>query len=205
MAFDIGRRQFVSALAGVAATWPLAARASVMRRIGVLSGTSVDDAQGQADVAAFLQELQQLGWTEGRNVHIETRWAGGNLANLRKYAAELIALAVKDCITARSPSAGMDGQFGRSSPRLGRSIARLNPWPARSLGSGTSLLLWLCDFATSAPFLAPLMATSAPLLAPLMATNSPLVTALHAQRPAGRRWGSSRRRGRSLGLSIGPR
>ena len=102
MAFDIGRRQFVSAPAGVAATWPLAARASVMRRIGVLSGTSVDDAQGQADVAAFLQELQQLGSTEGRNVHIETRWAGGNLANLRKYAAELIALAVKDCI--KSPA-----------------------------------------------------------------------------------------------------
>ncbi len=96
MAFDVGRRQFVSALAGVAATWPLAARAqqpSVMRRIGVLNGTGVDDTQGQADVAAFLQGLQQLGWTEGRNVHIETRWAAGNLANLRKYAAELVALA----------------------------------------------------------------------------------------------------------------
>ena len=96
MAFDVGRRQFVSELAGVAATWPLAARAqqpSVMRRIGVLNGTGVDDTQGQADVAAFLQGLQQLGWTEGRNVHIETRWAAGNLANLRKYAAELVALA----------------------------------------------------------------------------------------------------------------
>ena len=68
MAFDIGRRQFVSALAGVAATRPLAARASVMRRIGVLNRTSVVDTQGQADVAAFLQELQQLGWTGGRNV-----------------------------------------------------------------------------------------------------------------------------------------
>ena len=51
-----------------------------MRRVGVLSG-SADDPQGQADVAAFLQGLQQLGWTDGRNVRIDTRWAAGNAAD----------------------------------------------------------------------------------------------------------------------------
>jgi putative tryptophan/tyrosine transport system substrate-binding protein len=64
-----------------------------MRRIGVLSGVAADDPDGQALSAAFRQELQQLGWTEGRNVHIDSRWAAGNAADARKYAAELVALA----------------------------------------------------------------------------------------------------------------
>ncbi len=107
MAIDIGRRKFTAAL-GSAVAWPLnawAQQAEGVRRVGVLNGTSVDDTQGQADDAAFLQGLQQLGWTEGRNVHIETRWAAGNLADLRKYAAELVALA-PDVILATGSTAG---------------------------------------------------------------------------------------------------
>jgi len=64
-----------------------------MQRIGVLNGASAGDAQGQADLAAFLQGLQQLGWTADRNVRFDIRWGAGNAASIRKYAAELVALA----------------------------------------------------------------------------------------------------------------
>src|ERR1700733_11832685 len=94
MAVDIGRRKFIAALGG-AAVWPLTAQAQQaerMQRIGVLNGAA-DDPDQQARLAAFLQGLQQLGWTDGRNVHIDTRWAAGNTADVRKYAAELVTLA----------------------------------------------------------------------------------------------------------------
>ena len=88
------RREFITLLGGVAVTWPLAARAQQPgKRIGILMSLAADDWQGQARVAAFIQRLRELGWTEGRNVRIETRWAAGNPANTRKFAAELVALA----------------------------------------------------------------------------------------------------------------
>ena len=90
------RREFITLLGGAAAAWPLAARAQQgerMRRIGVLMACAADDAEAQARLAAFLQGLQQLGWTVGRNVRIDTRWAAGNADDNRKYAAELVALA----------------------------------------------------------------------------------------------------------------
>ena len=108
MAIDIARRKFVAALSGAVA-WPLTARAQQvdrMRRVGVLNGSGVDDTQGQADVAAFLQGLQQLGWTESRNVHIETRWGGGNPADLRKYASELVTLAPDVILAGGAASVG---------------------------------------------------------------------------------------------------
>ncbi len=95
MAIGIGRRELIAALGCVGVTWPLAARAQQgepMRRIGVLSGAAAANPNGQAEYEAFLQGLQQLGWTEGRNVHSDVRWAAGNPAETRKYAAELIAL-----------------------------------------------------------------------------------------------------------------
>jgi len=79
-----------------AAAWPLAARAQQaerMRRIGVLMPATADDLDGQARIAAFRQGLQQLGWTDGRNVRIDTRWSAGDADDIRKYAAELAALA----------------------------------------------------------------------------------------------------------------
>ena len=75
------RREFITLLGGAAAAWPLAARAQQperVRRIGVLMTTAADDAEAQARIAAFLQGLQQLGWTDGRNVRIDTRWAAGD-------------------------------------------------------------------------------------------------------------------------------
>src|SRR2546429_1062917 len=88
------RRKFVTLLGGAAA-WPLAARAQQgerMRRIGVLLPTAPDDAVFQTRMAVFLGGLQQLGWTDGRNVRIDTRWAAGDADLIRKYAGELVAL-----------------------------------------------------------------------------------------------------------------
>jgi ABC-type uncharacterized transport system substrate-binding protein len=90
------RRAFIALLAGAAATWPLVARAQQpeqMRRIGVLMNAVADDPQGQARIAAFQQTLQQLGWSEGRNVRIDARWGGNDVERDRRYAAELVALA----------------------------------------------------------------------------------------------------------------
>ena len=88
--FGMRRRDFVALLGGAAAVWPLAARAQQperVRRIGVLMAQGADDPAQQARVAAFLQGLQQFGWTAGRNLHIDTRWAGA-ADDIRKYAAK---------------------------------------------------------------------------------------------------------------------
>jgi putative ABC transport system substrate-binding protein len=89
------RRDFLRVLGGAAAPWPLAARAQQgerMRRISVLLPASADDAEFQARIGAFLQGLQQSGWSIGRNVRIETRWASTNAADIRRVAAELTSL-----------------------------------------------------------------------------------------------------------------
>jgi putative ABC transport system substrate-binding protein len=95
-ASHIGRRKFLATLGGAAAAWPLAARAQQgerVRRIGVLHALAADDPEGQARLTAFVQGLQELGWTDGRNVRIDYRWAGGDAERSRRYAAELVALA----------------------------------------------------------------------------------------------------------------
>jgi putative ABC transport system substrate-binding protein len=90
------RRDFVEAIAGLAATWPLAARAQQpeqMRRIGILMNRAEDDAEGRTRLAAFRQALEQLGWNEGRNMRIDIRWGEDKVDLERKYAVELVALA----------------------------------------------------------------------------------------------------------------
>jgi putative tryptophan/tyrosine transport system substrate-binding protein len=93
---QLKKRDFITLLGGAAA-WPLVARAQQgerMRRIGVLAaGTAANDRDLQTRMAAFAQSLQQLGWTDGRNMRIEYRWSAGNDAHTRKHAAELVALA----------------------------------------------------------------------------------------------------------------
>ena len=86
--------------------WPLALRAQQperMRRIGVLMNTVPDDPVAQAQAKAFQQGLQQLGWTDGRNVRIDYRWTAGDLENSRKYAAELVALAPDIILASSTP------------------------------------------------------------------------------------------------------
>ena len=100
------RRTFITLLGGVA-VWPLAARAQQperVRRIGVLMASAADDSENQARMAAFLEGLAQLGWTDGRNVRIDTRWATTNADDLRRHAAELAAL-VPDVLVAASGTA----------------------------------------------------------------------------------------------------
>src|SRR5262249_34039841 len=107
MSAKIKRRQFITLLGGAAAAWPLAARAQqsgAMRRIGVLMNLASDDAEGQARLAALHQGLQQLGWTVGRNVQIDYRWGAGNADYIRKFAAELVALAPDVILSTGSPS-----------------------------------------------------------------------------------------------------
>jgi ABC-type uncharacterized transport system substrate-binding protein len=95
MMATLKRREFITLLGGTAAAWPLVASAQQerMRRIGVPHNFAADDPLGQARNGVFLQGLQQAGWTIGRNVQIETRWAAGDADRLRTYAAELVTLA----------------------------------------------------------------------------------------------------------------
>jgi putative ABC transport system substrate-binding protein len=89
------RRDFIKVVPGSAIAGPFAVRAQQqdrMRRVGVLLPTAADNAVFQARMAAFLSGLQQLGWTEGRNVRIDTRWYAGDADLIRKYAVELVAL-----------------------------------------------------------------------------------------------------------------
>jgi len=104
---QLGRREFITLLGGATVAWPLAARAQQperMRRILVLISTAADDPDAQGPlIAAFLQGLQKLGWTDGRNVQINTRWGGSNPDRMRTYVAELAAL-VPDVILAIGPA-----------------------------------------------------------------------------------------------------
>jgi putative ABC transport system substrate-binding protein len=117
------RRTFITLLGGAAAApamiWPLAARAQQgerMRRIGVLMTTAANDTEGQARIAAFQQVLQQSGWTDGRNVRIDTRWSAGNADDFRKYAAELVALAPDVILATGTPSVAPLLQVTRTMP-----------------------------------------------------------------------------------------
>src|SRR5262249_955820 len=90
------RREFIALLGSSAVAWPLAARAQQaerMRRIGILMNLAADDPEGRARIEAFVQGLQQLGWTVGRNLQIDTRWAAADADLFRRYATELLELA----------------------------------------------------------------------------------------------------------------
>ena len=90
------RRELITLLGGLAVAWPIAAaaqQAGGMRRIGVLMGYAESDSQAQANIAAFRDGLQKLGWTEGRNTRIDTRWAASADAEaMQRFAKELVAL-----------------------------------------------------------------------------------------------------------------
>src|SRR5262245_8837850 len=103
------RREFISLIGGGAVAWPLAARAQQSDRVRVIGSLNIlaeDDPAAKLRNAAFKQSLQQLGWTEGSNVRIEERWAGGDAGRVHKYAAELAALAPDVVLTAGSVTMG---------------------------------------------------------------------------------------------------
>src|ERR1700730_1148571 len=112
------RREFITFLGGAVAL-PRAARAQQperMRRIGILLPAAADDTDYQARVGAFLQALALLGWTIGRNVRIDTRWAGANAADIRRHAAELAALAPDVILAEGASTVGALLQATRSVP-----------------------------------------------------------------------------------------
>ena len=114
----MNRRKFITLL-GSAAAWPLAATAQQperVRRIGVLTPFAADDPEAKARVEAFVQALQQLGWSVGRNVQIDIRWGAGDAERTRHYAAELVALAPDAILAAGGATVGPLLQATRSVP-----------------------------------------------------------------------------------------
>jgi putative ABC transport system substrate-binding protein len=114
----VKRREFITLIGGTA-SWPLAARAQQperMRRIGVLMNLASDDTEGQARLAAFHQGLQQLGWTVGRNVQIDYRWAADDTGRFHRYAEELLALAPDVVLASGTPSVQALQQATRTVP-----------------------------------------------------------------------------------------
>jgi putative ABC transport system substrate-binding protein len=113
------RRDFITLLGGAASAWPPTAWAQQrerMRRIGVLMPAVASDSEYQARVGTFLQALALLGWSIGRNVQIETRWATADPAELRRHAAELVALAPDVVVASSSPTVVALEQATRTVP-----------------------------------------------------------------------------------------
>ena len=113
------RRDFLAVLGGAPAFWPLVTRAQQsdrVRRIGVLLPAAANDPQFQIWVGAFLQGLALAGWTIGSNVRIDTRWATANAAEVRRHAAELVALAPDVILAHGSSPAGLLLQVTRTIP-----------------------------------------------------------------------------------------
>jgi ABC-type uncharacterized transport system substrate-binding protein len=119
-------------IGGAAATWPLAARAlqpDRMRRIGVLMGFAESDHEAQSWVAAFREELQKLGWTEGRNIEIDTRWATADVESMQRFAKELVTLQLDLILTSSTPATAAMLQQTRTTPVI-------FVWVADPVGSG---------------------------------------------------------------------
>ena len=115
----VRRRDFIKVIAGSMAVWPLAARAQQpeqVRRIGVLMSDVAEDSEGQARLTAFVQALQQLGWTDGRNVRIDIRWGGADADRHRRYAAELVTLAPDVIFATTTPVVAALQQATRTVP-----------------------------------------------------------------------------------------
>ena len=101
------RREFITLLCGVVAAWPRSARAQQperVRRIGVLMGFAERDSLGQAAFAAFRDGLEKLGWTEGRNIQIDTRWATTDVESIQRFAKELVALKPELLVSTSTPT-----------------------------------------------------------------------------------------------------
>jgi len=114
------RREFITFVGGAAVSWPLTTRAQQhtagVRRIGVLMNYAADDQAAQTRLTAFLQQMQQLGWSEGHNLHSEIRWGAGDAQRIQKAAAELVALAPDVTLVTGSPAAAPLLQATRTLP-----------------------------------------------------------------------------------------
>jgi putative ABC transport system substrate-binding protein len=196
------RREFITLLGGAAA-WPLAARAQQrehMRRIGVLWPLAADDPISQARNAAFLQALQQLGWTVGQNIQIDYRWSAGNDEVTRKYAVELAALAPEVILASGSAATGPLLQATRTVPI----VFAIVPDPvgagfvdslARPGGNATGFISF--DYGISGKWLE-LLKEIAPSVTRAAILRDPAITAGIGQ------WGAIQTAAPSLGLETSP-
>src|SRR5215475_13566822 len=114
------RREFITLLGGAAAVWPLASRAQqpapAVRRIAVLLRVAKDDPDAQRDLQAFSEELQKLGWTTGRTILIEYRYASGDAAQMQTYAAEVVRLPAEVVLASGSLAVAALQQETQSTP-----------------------------------------------------------------------------------------
>jgi putative tryptophan/tyrosine transport system substrate-binding protein len=121
MAIRIGRRDFITLLGAAGVAWPLAANAQQgdrVRRIGVLMQTADDDPEARVDLAAFLQGLEESGWTLGRNVQIDYRWGGVDAERARTYMTELLALTPDILLAVGDPVAAALQQATHTVPTV---------------------------------------------------------------------------------------
>jgi putative ABC transport system substrate-binding protein len=197
------RREFITLVGGAAAAWPLAARAQQpeqMRRIGVLMNVAADDPEGQARLAAFQQVLQQLGWSDGRNVRIDTRFGANDVDRDRRYAAELVALAPDVILAAGTPSVAALQKVTRSVPIVFVNVtdpvgAGFVDTLARPGGNTTGFMLF--EYSSSGKWLellkeiAPRMTRAAVLRDPANPAGSAQFAAIQAV-------------ARSLGVEVSP-
>ena len=115
------RRDCILLICGAAATWPLTVRAQQLdrvRRIRVLIGQAESDHEAQSSVATFREELRKLGWTEGRNIEIDTRWATGDVESMKQFAKEFAALQSDLIVTVSTPATAAMLQQTRTIPIL---------------------------------------------------------------------------------------
>jgi putative tryptophan/tyrosine transport system substrate-binding protein len=197
------RREFITLLGGAAAAWPLAARGQQgerMRRVGVLQTTAADDPDGQARNAGFLQELQKLGWTEGRNIRIDVRWNAGDVERIRRDAADFVALAPDAIVASGSATVGPLLQATRSVPIVFVNV----PDPvgagyvdslARPGGNATGFILF--EYGISGKWLE-LLKQIAPGVKRVAVFRDPAVTAGIGQ------WGAIQSAAPSFGVEVSP-
>ena len=139
------RRDFIKAIAGSVAVWPLAARAQEserVRRVGVLMHSAADDQEAQARLTAFIKGLQEAGWSIGRNLRVDTRWSTGDLARLYKDLVEVIAVHSDVVLAGIGATVASLEQASRTVPR---SLPKAStPWALvmrrASIGQAATLL-----------------------------------------------------------------
>jgi len=120
------RREFITFLGGVAAAWPLAARAQQgdrVRRIGVLQADDENDPEGKRRYSAFTQALAGLGWADGRNVRMDLRWGGDDINRMRALAQELVGLQPDIILTASTPATATVQRETRTIPIVFAGVA----------------------------------------------------------------------------------
>jgi putative ABC transport system substrate-binding protein len=197
------RREFITLLGGAAAAWPLAARAQQgepVRRIAVLMGQAADDPEAQARVAAFVKGLQELGWSDGRNMRIDIRWPAGDADRARRYAAELVALAPDVILAPGNFTMGPLLQATRSVPIVFGSIidpvgAGFVQSLARPGGNATGFILF--EYAMSAKWLE-LLKQIAPSVTRAAVIRDPAIPSGVGQ------WGAIQSAAPSFGVEVSP-